>query len=214
MAKDAVLLIGAGGHARALIDVLEQTQTYQIAGLVDDFEGDVMGYPVVGNDDALPGLVQQTSYCLISVGQVKQADLRIKLFNLAREAGAKFPVVVSPLAYVSSHAHIGDGSVVMHQALVNVGAHIGQNCIINSQALIEHDAVIGDHCHISTSAKINGDVKIGNGCLIGSGAVIKQGVKIVDNVIIGAGALILKDITRPGCYVGHSQLLNSTRQTD
>lgn len=207
MAKTPILLIGAGGHARSLIDVIEQTTEFKVAGLVDSQRDDVLGYPIVGEDNDLAKLLQNTPHCLISVGQVKQADLRIKLFELAKQAGAQFPVVISSQAYVSPHAEIGAGSVVMHQALVNVGSHIGQNCIINSQALIEHDALIGDHCHISTGAKINGEVEIGQGCLIGSGAVIKQGVKIADNVIIGAGARIVKDITRPGCYVDQGLLL-------
>lgn len=209
MSNTTILLIGGGGHCRALIDVIEQTPNFTLAGIVEaqDVTGDVLGYPILGHDADLLGLVQTNSHCLISVGQVKQADLRIKLFNLAQQAGAKFPHVISPKAYVSDHAEIGEGTVVMHQALVNVGVRIGQNCIINSQALIEHDAVIGDHCHISTGAKINGQVTIGSGCLVGSGAVIKQGVKIADNVIIGAGALILKDITRPGCYVNQGHLL-------
>ncbi|MBE0494055.1 MAG: acetyltransferase [Thiomicrospira sp.] len=216
MVNTPILLIGGGGHGRALIDVIEQTANFTIAGIVEaqDVTGEVLSYPILGCDADLPGLVQTNSYCLISVGQVKQADLRIKLFNLAQQAGAKFPRVISPKAYVSAHAEIGEGTVVMHQALVNIGARVGQNCIINSQALIEHDAVIGDHCHISTGAKINGQVTIGNGCLVGSGTVIKQGVKIADNVIIGAGALILKDITRPGFYVGYGQLLNSARQAN
>lgn len=214
MVNTPILLIGGGGHCRALIDVIEQTPNFTIAGIVEarGVKGEVLGYPILGSDADLPGLVQTYPHCLISVGQVKHADLRIKLFNLAQQAGAKFPPVISPKAYVSEHAEIGEGTVVMHQALVNVGARIGQNGIINSQALIEHDAVMGDHCHISTGAKINGQVTIGNGCLVGSGAVIKQGVKVADNAIIGAGALILKDITRPGCYVGQGQILDSARQ--
>lgn len=204
MTKHPIILIGAGGQARALIDVIEQLDDYKVAGLVDadHAPGEVLGYPVLGTDADLPELISQMLYCLISVGQVKQADLRIKLFEQAKQLGAQFPIIVSPTAYVSSNSRIGQGTVVMHQALINVGAKVGQNCIINSQALIEHDAVIGDHCHISTGARINGDVHIGRGCMIGSGAVIKQGVKIVDHVVVGAGALILKDITRPGCYVG------------
>lgn len=216
MTKTPILLLGGGGHCRALIDLIEQTSDFAVAGIVEAqaSSGQVLGYPIVGTDADLPGLVQQTPHCLISVGQVKQADLRMKLFDLALQAGAQFPRVISPQAYVSEHAEIGEGTVVMHQALVNVGAKIGHNCIINSQALIEHDAIIGDHCHISTGARINGDIKIGNGCLIGSSAVIKQGVSIVDNVIIGAGALIMKDITRPGCYLGQGQLLNSASRAD
>ncbi|WFE69797.1 acetyltransferase [Thiomicrospira sp. R3] len=212
MAKTPIILIGAGGHCKASIDVIEQIGEWQVVGIVERKESGtqaVLGYPVMGCDDDLAELRKQYEYAFVTVGQIRSAELKMKLFNHLKASGFQQPGLVSPLAYVSKHAQIGEGSIVMHQALVNVGAHIGQNCIINSQALIEHDVGIGDHCHVSTGAKINGDVKIGQGCLIGSGAVIKQGVTLAENVIIGAGALILKDITRPGCYVGQGQLLEA-----
>ena len=204
--------MGAGGHCKACMDVIEQIGEWQIAGVIDRADSevkDVLGYPIIGCDDDLAELRKQYDYAFVTVGQIRSAQLKIKLFNQLSKLGFKQPGLVSPLAYVSKHAKVGEGTIVMHHALVNVGAHIGQNCIINSQALIEHDVGIGDHCHVSTGAKINGDVKIGRGCLIGSGVVIKQSVNIADNVIIGAGALILKDITRPGCYVGQGQLLEA-----
>jgi sugar O-acyltransferase (sialic acid O-acetyltransferase NeuD family) len=210
VAKVALLLIGGGGHARSVIDVIEAHQGYQIAGVVEANPAIelVGGYQVLGQDPDLPGLVKKTPHCLITLGQIDSGQIRQILFEKALQLGAQFPVLVSPLAYVSPHARIGAGSVVMHHALVNSGASVGRNAIVNSKALVEHDAVIGDHTHVATGAIVNGEVQIGHGCLIGSGAVIKQGVQIANNVIIGAGARIIRDIASPGCYVDMGRELN------
>ncbi|AHF01596.1 acetyl transferase [Thiomicrospira aerophila AL3] len=212
MAKKSILLVGAGGHCKASIDVIEQIGEWQIAGIIDRQDSGVktvLGYPVIGCDEDLPELRKQYDYALVTIGQIRLSEPRVRLFEQLKTLGYKQPGLVSPLAYVSQHAIIGAGTVVMHQALVNAGAQIGQNGIINSQALIEHDVVIGDDCHIATGAKINGDVKIGRGCFIGSGVVIKQGVELADNVMVGAGALILNNITRSGCYVNQGRLLET-----
>lgn len=205
MGTEQLLLIGGGGHARSCIDVIEAQNHYTIAGIVeaDGAQADSKTpYSIIGFDSQLPELLAKTSHCLITVGQVKYANIRQTIFENLSLLGANLVTVVSPLGYVSPSASLGQGTIVMHQALVNAQAQVGDNCIINSQALIEHDCVIGDHCHISTGAKINGDVKIGNGCLIGSGAVIKQGVSLAENVIIGANSTVLSDITQSGVYVG------------
>ena len=201
-----LLLIGGGGHCRSCIEVIRSQNEWQIAGIVESDSVQQptasLGVAVVGRDSDLPQLLKQTPYGLITVGQVKSANLRKQLFEKLQTLGMQFPVIVSSSAYVSSMAQLGKGTIVMHQALVNVQAQIGQNCIINSQALIEHDVVIGHHTHISTAAKVNGGVQIGEGCLIGSGSIIKQGVRIGDHVIIGAGSLVLKDILQAGIYTG------------
>lgn len=75
------------------------------------------------------------------MGQIKSSQKREALYNEVKTLGAKFPVIKSPLAYVSGHAHISEGTIVMHQAMINASARVGVNCIINTKALIEHDAV-------------------------------------------------------------------------
>lgn len=197
MSMTPVLLIGGGGHCRSVIDVIESGAQYQVAGIVQPANlglTPILGYPVRGDDDALPGLLDQTPFALITVGQLKDASLRQRLFGKLLELGAETPVVVSPHAYVSQHAQVGRGTVVMHGALVNAAAQVGENCIINSMALVEHNARIGPHCHISTGARLNGDVEIGSGCFIGSGTVIHQGVTIGEGSVIGAGCVISRDV--------------------
>ena len=194
---DKILLLGAGGHARSCIDVLEKENQFEIAGLIEKGESisnESLGYPVIGTDDDLKGLRKQYKNALITVGQIKSPKIRIKLYQLLKELDFTLPVIVSPHAYVSKHAQIGEGSIIMHGVIINANAKIGNNCIINNRALIEHDAVIGDHCHIATGAIINGEVSVGNETFIGSGAITKQCISIGNNCIVGAGIILKNDV--------------------
>ena len=188
-----IILIGGGGHCHSVIDVLEQEGRFRIKGIVDKTEllgSSVLGYPVIGNDTELDNLVKKYQYALITVGQIKSPSLRIKLFDLAIEAGFILPSIISPNSYVSQHAFIGSGTVVMHKALINANTTIGDNCIVNSKALIEHDCRISEHCHISTNATINGGVIVQSGCFIGSGSITKESITIGKNSFIKAGSLV------------------------
>ncbi len=189
-----IILIGGGGHCKSVIDVIEQEGRFNIVGIVDKPEllnSNVLGYSVIANDSDLGNLAKKYQYALITVGQIKSPLLRIKLFDLAIKAGFIMTSVVSPRAYVSKHAIIGKGVVVMHDALVNASASIGDNCIINSKVLIEHDVVIESHCHVSTHATINGNVKVEKNCFVGSGATTKESVTIRKNSFIKAGSLVI-----------------------
>lgn len=194
---DNILLVGAGGHARSCIDVIELTGLYEIAGFVEKNNSNSnqnLGYSFLGTDDDLSYLRKKYEYAHIAVGQIKNAEIRIKLFQLLRKIGYVLPTISSPRAYISKYAKIGDGTIIMHDAIVNSNARIGNNCIINSKVLVEHDAIIGDHCHIATGAIVNGEVRIGNENFLGSGAVTKQSISIGNKCIIGAGIVVKKNI--------------------
>lgn len=194
MTQLPILLIGAGGHANACIDVVEQEGNFVVAGLIglQDQVGDqVLGYPVLGTDDALQDLRAQYEHAVVAMGQIKTPDARMRLFDLLKKWDFTLPSLVSPCAYVSRHASIGEGAVVMHGAVVNAGASIGRNCILNSQSLIEHDAVIGDHCHISTGAIVNGGAVIGAGTFVGSGTIVRELVRVGDRCVIGMGQRVV-----------------------
>tara|TARA_B100001123_G_C15341416_1_gene1035117 strand:- start:6173 stop:6784 length:612 start_codon:yes stop_codon:yes gene_type:complete len=192
-----IILIGAGGHACACIDVIETMQQYKIAGLVDKSfmpNARLLGYPVLGLDDDLARLRKTFSYALITIGQIRDVERRVSLYQYLARLGYTLPNIISPFAYVSRHAQIGNGTIIMPGAIVNANAHIGLNCIINSAALVEHDTVIGDHCHIATGAIINGDVVVGAQSFVGSGAITHQRITIGEKCVIGAGSVLNKDI--------------------
>ena len=206
MDKPSIILIGAGGHACACIDVIEQQGQFVIAGLVGR-QNEVglkhLGYSVIAADDDLVNLAKIYQYAFIAVGQIQSPDARIRLYQQAVQLGFQLPTVISPSAYVSCHALIGAGTIVMHGAIVNAGAKVGNNCIINTRALIEHDVTIEDYCHISTSAIFNGGANAGTGCFVGSGSVIKEGVSLGSNCVVGMGLSVRRNLLANTKFAGN-----------
>jgi len=201
-----LLLIGGGGHCAACIDVVESSGLFTIAGIVDTIDKigfSVCGYSVFATDADLAELRVSYSNVLITIGQIKSAIIRIKLYDQLKQLGFVLPVITAKSAVVSRSSSLSDGIIIMHCAVVNSNASLGENCIINTRAIIEHDVCIGAHTHVSTGAIVNGGCRIGNACLVGSGAVLKQGITLADEVIIGAGSVVIKDVTEPGVYAGN-----------
>jgi len=200
-----IILIGGGGHCKSCIDVIEQ-EGRTIAGIIEadiNNKSHLLGYPVIGTDEDLPKLVGRY-HCLITVGYITQREPRIRLYKKLRDLNAIMPTIVSPRAYISQHAKIGQGTIIMHGAIVNAGASVGNNCIINSHALIEHDATIEDHCHISTGSIINGGSRIGRACFIGSQTMIREYINIKENSLIGGGMSALFDLP-PNSVMKHKK---------
>lgn len=194
MKKPKIILIGGGGHCRSCIDVIEQADKFEIAGIVEKSTvqgGNVFEYPILGNNDDFEELRKSIDHCLLTVGHIKSSKTRAKLYNKLKSLNFNFPAIISPIAYVSKHAFIGEGTIVMHGSTINAGAHIGNNCILNTHSLVEHDAIVGNHTHVSTSAVVNGNASIGSRCFIGSKATVVQGVTIPDNYFFRANQLII-----------------------
>jgi len=188
-----ILIIGGGGHCKSVIDVIESTGKYKIYGIIDVKEKvgqKVLGYEIIGTEEDLEKYRNDVELAFIAIGFINSVELRIKIYNKLKQLNFKLPVIISPLAYVSKHSFIEEGTVVMHYAVINAGAKIGKNCIINTKALIEHDAIIEDFCHISTGAIINGGVIVGKYSFVGSNATTKQYIKIMENSFIKAGTVV------------------------
>lgn len=191
-----IILLGCGGHARSCIDIIENDGRFRIAGLIGlEYEvgNEILGYKVLASEVDLDKMKKIAKHALVTIGQIKTPEIRVRLFNSIIFGGWSTPSIISPKAVVSRHAIIGDGTIVMAGAIVNAGARVGSNCIVNSRALIEHDCNIGDHCHISTGAIINGEVIIGSSSFVGSGALVHQGLVIGKGCVIGMGQMILKN---------------------
>lgn len=201
---EKIVLLGGGGHCISCIDVIESTALYEIVGILDKNEPvgtTVLGYPVLGNDDEIRRLHEAGCSFHITVGQIRTPKIRIILYDILKSLNAKIPVIVSPTAYVSKHATLGEGTIVMHHAVVNACAKTGVCNIINSMSLLEHETQTGDFCHISTSAILNGQVVIGSRCFIGSNAVVNNNVSVHDDVIVASSMKVHKNIERRGLFI-------------
>jgi len=195
--KENIVIIGNGGHANSCIDVIEKIEKFNIIGFVDkklDVNDLNYGYSIIGKDEDLDKIFKNTKNAAMGIGYIKDPKVRANLFIKALDIGFKFPPLLSPNAYVSNQALIGDGTIVMHGAIVNAGVKIGKNCIINTGAIIDHDVSIGDNCHISTGAIINGQCKIDICTFVGSGSVLRENIQIGKNCFIAMGSKIILNI--------------------
>lgn len=203
-----LILVGGGGHCKSVIDVAESAG-YVIMGILDLPENEgrkVLTYEVIGTDDDIHFYADKALF-LVTVGHIKNPSLRIKLHNKIISAGGKLATVFSPFAHVSPNAQIGEGTVVMHQAVVNADARIGKGCIINTFSNIEHDVIIEDFCHISTGAMVNGNCMVGEKTFLGSQSVMVNGISIAAGCVIAAGAVVRKTVLISGIYSGNPAIL-------
>lgn len=198
-----LILIGAGGHCRSVIEAAESNGR-RIAGILDRpgiESAGVSGYPVLGCDDDISQYVAECEF-VVTLGMVKSAERRRQLHQLVLAAGGSLATVIASTAFVSPRAELGAGTVVLHQAVVNAGAVVGTGCIINTAAVVEHDARVGNYTHISTGAIVNGGAAVGAACMVGSHATLLHGVTVCDQTVIGAAATVVGPITTPGTYTG------------
>jgi UDP-perosamine 4-acetyltransferase len=202
-----VIGLGAGGHARVVIDILQSDGEYEVIGLLDAnpalWQTEVLGVPVLGDDDLLLELYDRgVRHVFIGVGTVGDTGPRQRLYEEARGRGLEIVPAIHPHACVSQSAQVGCGPTIMAGAVINAGARIGDNVIVNTGAIVEHDCTIGDHVHIATGAHLAGAVCVGEGVHIGLSASVLQGVRIARNAIVGAGAVVVRDVPEGTTVVG------------
>jgi UDP-perosamine 4-acetyltransferase len=198
---EKLIVIGAGGHARSIIDIIQQNNVYEVIGCIDNCYGqrnsvEGMGnIPIIGNDNMLADLKRSgIRNCFIALGN---GTLRVKLYHYILELGYTPINVVSQYAIVSPRVTLGKGICIMPGAILNVNVTIEDSCIINTKCSIDHDCTIGKNSHVAPGVTLSGAVKVGNNVHIGTGSCIIDGVSIGDGAYIGAGAVVVRDIN-PG----------------
>jgi UDP-perosamine 4-acetyltransferase len=194
-----VIGLGAGGHAKVVIEILLANKRYVLHGLLDinsNLHGKtVLSIPVLGGDELLPSLRKQgISHFFVGLGSIGDTSPRRRLFDLASMNKMRAVEVIHPKAIISPSAFFGEGVTINACAVINADAKLGKNIIINTGAIVEHDCRIGDHVHIATGAHLASSVNVGDGAHIGIGAVVKQGIKIGKGAVIGAGGVVIKDV--------------------
>ena len=190
-----LILVGAGGHSKSVIDVVENENKWEICGIIGkecEVGKKVMGYPVLANDQFLEELRKKYLYAFIAIGQIKSSNLRKLIAKKLELFCYKSPNIISSFAFRSKRCFMGDGNFIGHGAVLNSAVTIKDYCIVNSKALLEHDVIVNSFCHISTGVLLNGGVEIGEGSFIGSGTIIREGIKIPPYSIISAGSKIMR----------------------
>lgn len=192
-----IIVLGGGGHAKVLVDVLlgQNEDIVGFTALDQSLLGtSLLGIPYLGDDDAVLDYAANSVRLVNGLGSVGIPAARKQLYEQFTERGYSFASVIHPSAVISLNARLASGVQVLAGAVVQVDVCIGQNAIVNTKASVDHDCEVADHVHIAPGATLSGGVRIGRGTHVGVGATVIQGVTIGESCTIGAGALVLRDV--------------------
>ena len=215
-----LLLIGAGGHTKSCIDVIEKEGKFQIAGLIgqnNEVNKSILGYKIIGSDLDLPNLRKKYEFAFITIGQIKTPSIRIKMFQILKQLNFQIPVIQSPFAIISKNSEIGEGTIIHHNTVIYSKTKIGRQCVINTNVSIGTEGLglefdkskncyvkipqigsvnIGDQVEIGPNSTIRrsaiGETKIGNGTKIGSMCNIGH------NCVLGQNNLLTSNVILGG----------------
>lgn len=196
---ERVVGLGAGGHARVLLEALRAQGGIAVIGLLDAdprlVGGRLDGTPILGDDRLLARLCRRgVTGFFVGLGGTADNRPRQRLFALARRHGLRPMSVLHPSAVISPSARLGCGAVVLATAVVNAAARLGDHVLVGSGAIIEHDVRVGAHAHVATGARVCGAARVGAGAHVGAGAVVREGVRIGRAAVVGAGAVVIRDV--------------------
>lgn len=184
-----LLIIGAGGHGKVVVEAAELEKKYEKISFLDDNEKieKIYDFPIVGSVNEYKKFKDEYEYAFVAIGD---NNARIKLIEELIKEGFKVPKIIHPRASVSKYSKIDIGTVVLSGSIVNVNAFIGRGCILNINSTVDHDSIIEDGVHISSGAIIRSMVNIGELTTIKAGACITQGKIVEKNIIIDSGIVI------------------------
>jgi acetyltransferase EpsM len=201
-----MIVYGASGHGKVIIEILESINTPHIEIWDDADREPIWGYPVKRPLGMAEPIVDKM---VISIGvNATRKNVAERLAN-----NVSFGTAIHTASFISKRATVGWGTVVMAGVVVNADTHIGRHCIINTCASIDHDCVLGDYVHVSPNATLSGDVHVGEGTHIGAGATVIQGIRIGKWCTIGAGAVIIKDVPDYATAVGNPASIIKIKET-
>lgn len=194
--KKKIALIGAGGHCKVVIDLIEELNQYEIIGIYDDNkEGFFEKIKIIGKLDTIDKKIENFFIC------IGNDNIRKKIYEKFNYL--HYPILLHPSAIISKKTKLSNGTLVCAGAVVQTGVIINKQCIINTSCTIDHESYIDDFSNVSPNAVICGEVKIGKKTFIGANATIIQCIEIGNNCIIGAGSVIIRDVTDNCKIVGN-----------
>lgn len=192
-----VIILGAGGHAKVLLDILIM-RAVNVIGFTEPnslcrVEG-MSSIPIIGNDEVVKSYSPNEIRLVNGLGSVNITNKRKEIFERFKSMGYTFETVIHPSAIIASGAKIAEGVQVMAGAIIQTGSYIGYNTIVNTKTSVDHDCVIEAHVHLAPGVTLSGGVQICEGVHIGSGATVTQGIRLGCNSLVGAGAVVIRDV--------------------
>jgi UDP-perosamine 4-acetyltransferase len=204
MIEKPVIVIGAGGHAKVVLDTLRRAGV-PVYGLCDRRPDEARvkfpGETILDGDDNALAMSPRDVVVTVGVGSIRADNVRARLFQTYRRHGFSFLTLIHPSAIVADGVEIGEGAQIMAGAVIQPGTHIGMNAVINTRASIDHDCRIGDHAFVSPGAVLCGGVEIGEGAHVGAGATVIEYRRVGAGATVAAGAAVVEDVA-PNALVG------------
>lgn len=197
-----VVIIGAGGHAKVIADIIKKSGD-EIVGFLDD-NADIQGKTifdgkiVLGDTDEESVKKYSDCYFIIGIGSNK-----VRKIISGKYPNLKWYTAIHPSSIIGSEVSINEGTAIMAGTVINTGTVVGKHCIVNTSSSLDHDNILEDYVHISPGSHLAGTVKICEGTWICAGVTIINNITIGKNNIIGAGATVIKNIEEEGStFVG------------
>ena len=199
-----VLIIGAGGHARVVYEVLRYDRNIEVVAFVDNLtrgaDEAIMNIPIVGGHSVIPRLIKDgVSGAIVGVGD---NHIRADYFRKLKSMDLELVKAIHPTAHIAYNAKVEEGTMVVAGAILATSAKVGRNVIVNTGAIIEHEDILEDHVHIAPGVVLAGRVTVGEETFIGAGSIVKENITIGRNVTVGAGSIVLADIPENAVAVG------------
>jgi UDP-perosamine 4-acetyltransferase len=198
------VIIGAGGHARVVYEVLRYDKNIEVTAFVDNVtrgaDEAIMNIPIVGDHSVIPRLLKDgIRAAIVGVGD---NHIRADYFRKLASMGLELVKAIHPTAYIAYNAKIGEGTMVVAGSMIATSAKVGKNVIVNTGAIIEHEDILEDHVHIASGVVLAGRVTVGEQTFIGAGSIVKENITIGMNATVGAGSIVLADIPDNALAIG------------
>jgi sugar O-acyltransferase (sialic acid O-acetyltransferase NeuD family) len=202
--KGRVIVWGAGGHGKVIVDALLASNCWELMGIFDDDPRKagqkILGIPVLDSTGGLPGLVEKLRFDGVAIA-IGDNYMRDKKFQEVRECGLKAVNVIHPSAHLSRFVELGEGVTILAGATINPGTVIEDDVCVNTAASVDHDNYLERSCHISPNATLTGGIRVGKFAWVGSGAVVAPNLVINKYSCVAAGAAVVRDVPE-GVVVG------------
>jgi sugar O-acyltransferase (sialic acid O-acetyltransferase NeuD family) len=188
-----LLILGAGGHGKVVLDVAKITGKWDLISFLDDRDGlkEVMEIPVIGKLEDYKSFREDYNYAFVAIGN---NELRLEWLEKLSKEGFIIPKIIHPFSSLSKNVEVGMGTIIMPGVVLNTCAKVGNGCILNTNCSIDHDCILGDAVHLSPGVSIGGTVIVKSKVWLGIGSSISNNIVIGNNSIVAAGAVVIKDV--------------------
>jgi sugar O-acyltransferase (sialic acid O-acetyltransferase NeuD family) len=194
----SVIVYGAGGHAKTLIELIRAVGDLEPVGVVDDAAvggSDFLGVPLIGSRQDLDTIRHGgVGLAVNAIGGITNLNTRLEATQILTQAGFELPALVHPSAVVEASARIGAGAQILAHAYVGSHAEVGEGTIVNTGAVVSHDCVLGHHVNLSPGCLLAGGIIVGDRTLLGMAVTTYLGIRIGADVRAGNGAIVNADV--------------------